>query len=174
VCDLNQDRTVDSADLGTLLGSFGLCQSGDPGDFNFDAVIDSSDLGTMLGNFGPCPSDLAWATVLEQSPNAAVVPDATVRAKIVASGFPWRVRDKSSGIELLLIPGGTFTMGCSASTSYFCISNENPTHQVTLSKAFYLGKTEVTQAQWQTTMGSNPSAFQNYSDSPSRPVEQVS
>jgi len=75
-----------------------------------------------------------------------------------------------------LIPAGTFTMGCSASNSDDCYSAENPTHQVTLSKAFYLGKTEVTQAQWQAKMGSNPSYFQppNYRLDTSRPVEQVS
>ena len=174
VCDLNQDRTVDSADLGTLLGLFGPCQSADPGDFNFDAAIDSSDLGTMLGNFGPCPSGLSWAAVLQWNPDPDVVPDAAVRAKIVASGYPWRVLDTGTGIELLLIPGGTFTMGCSASNNYGCYLEEKPTHQVTLSKAFYMGKTAVTQAQWQATMGSNPSYFQNSSDSPSRPVEQVS
>ena len=174
VCDLNQDRTVDSADFGTLLGSFGPCQPGDPGDFNLDAAIDSSDLGTMLGNFGPCPSDLAWATVLQWNPDSDVVLDAAVRAQIIASGFPWRVRDNSSGIEMLLIPGGTFTMGCSASNSYGCDPDESPNHQVTLSKAFYLGKTEVTQAQWQAKMGSNPSLSKNSSDSPSRPVEKVS
>ena len=111
-----------------------------------------------------------WYTILEQAPNATVVPDATVRAKIVASGYPWRVRDNSSGIEMLLIPGGTFNMGCSASNSYGCNGNET-NHQVTLSKAFYLGKTEVTQAQWQAKMGSNPSTF---SGNPNNPVEQVS
>ena len=179
VCDLNQDRTVDSADLGTLLGSFGPCVLGAPGDFNFDAAIDSSDLGTMLGNFGPCPSGLSWATVLQWNPDSAVVLDAAVRAKIVASGFPWRVLDTGTGIEMLLIPGGTFTMGCSASNSYGCYSDETPTHQVTLSRAFYLGKTEVTQAQWNAKMGSNPnfyniSYFSSYPDSPSRPVESVS
>ena len=117
-----------------------------------------------------------WYTILEQAPNATVVPDAAVRANIVASGYPWRVRDNSSGIEMLLIPGGTFNMGCSASNSYGCYSGENPTHQVTLSKAFYLGKTEVTQAQWQAKMGSNPSYFQPpfYTLDTSRPVEQVS
>ena len=171
VGDLNQDHAVDSADLGTLLGLFGPCQSADPGDFNFDAAIDSSDLGTMLGNFGPCPSDLAWATVLQWNPDPDVVPDADVRAKIVASGYPWSVRDTGTGIEMLLIPGGTFNMGCSASNSYSCYSSENPTHQVTLSKAFYLGKTEVTQAQWQAKMGNNPSYF---SGNANNPVEQVS
>jgi len=165
VCDLNKDRTVDSADLGTLLGSFGLCQSGDPGDFNFDAAIDSSDLGTMLGNFGQCPSDLAWATVLQWNPDPDVVLDADVRANIVASGYPWRVLDTGTGIEMLLIPGGTFSMGEEGWAG--------PVHTVTLTKAFYLGKTEVTQAQWQAKMDSNPSRFKNDLDSASRPVEGV-
>ena len=162
VCDLNQDRTVDSADFGTLLGSFGTCQPGDPGDFNLDAAIDSSDLGTMLGNFGPCPSGLSWATVLQWNPDPDVVPDAAVRAKIVASGFPWRVLDIGTGIEMLLIPGGTFTIDEDWAT---------PVHTVTLTRAFYLGKTEVTQAQWQAKMGSNPSYF---SGNANNPVEQVS
>ena len=49
-----------------------------------------------------------------------------------------------------------------------------PAHQVTITHAFYLGKTEVTQAQWQSIMGNNPSAFVGFKDSPSRPVEQLS
>ena len=114
-----------------------------------------------------------WCTILEQAPNAAVVTDATVRANIVASGLPWRVRDNSSGIEMLLVPSGIFNMGCSASNSFDCNGDET-NHQVTISRAFYLGKTEVTQAQWQAKMGINPSYFKNFSDSASRPVEQVS
>ena len=115
-----------------------------------------------------------WATLLELAPNPAVVTDANLRAAIVASGFAWRVRDNSSNIEMLLVPGGTFTMGCSASAQYACYSSENPTHQVTLTQPFYMGRYEVTQAQWQAKMGSNPSSFSGYSDSPSRPVEKVS
>jgi len=132
-------------------------------------VVTPNGTVTLVGAFTYFVS--SWYTILEQAPNAALVPDAAVRANIVASGFPWRVRDNSSGIEMLLIPGGTFTMGCSPSNSYVCNSNENPTHQVTLSKAFYLGKTEVTQAQWQAKMGSNPSYF---SGNANNPVEQVS
>ena len=132
-------------------------------------VVTPNGTVTLVGGFTYFVS--SWYTILEQAPNATVVPDAAVRTKIVASGFPWRVRDNSSGIEMLLIPSGIFTMGCSASTGYGCNSNENPTHQVTLSKAFYLGKTEVTQAQWQAKMGSNPSYF---SGNANNPVEQVS
>ena len=66
-------------------------------------------------------------------------------------------------------------MGCSASNLYGCASNESPSHQVTLSKAFYLGKTEVTQAQWKAKMGNNPSYFTSYyASSPIQPVEQIS
>ena len=131
-------------------------------------VVTPNGTATLVGGFTYL--DSSWYTILEQAPNPTVVPDAAVRAKIVASGFPWRVRDNSSGIEMLLIPGGTFNMGCSASTRYGCNGDET-NHQVTLSKAFYLGKTEVTQAQWQAKMGINPS---NFSGNANNPVEQVS
>ena len=117
-----------------------------------------------------------WATLLEAMPNPAVVTDANLRAAIEASGFAWRIRDNSSNIEMLLVPAGTFTMGCSASTAYTCNSDENPTHQVTLTQAFYMGRSEVTQAQWTAKMGSNPSQFQGsaYPDAANRPVERAS
>ncbi len=41
---------------------------------------------------------------------------------------------------------------------------------VRITKPFYLGKYEVTQAQWQSVMGSNPS---NFKDNPTHPVEQI-
>jgi formylglycine-generating enzyme required for sulfatase activity len=117
-----------------------------------------------------------WYTVLEQNPNPAVVTNLTLRNAITATGYPWRVRDNGTQIEMVLVPGGTFTMGCTASNLYPCYSGETPTHPVTITSAFYMGRYEVTQAQWQVTMGSNPSAFQgaSYPDAASRPVEQVS
>jgi formylglycine-generating enzyme required for sulfatase activity len=114
-----------------------------------------------------------WATLVEADPNPAVVTDATLRAAIIATGLAWRVRDTATQMELLLIPGGTFTMGCTASNQYGCNPNEYPTHSVTLTQAFYIGRYEVTQAQWTAKMGSNPSYFQGQTDSASRPVEQV-
>jgi len=123
--------------------------------------------GFTYGNAPPPPS---WCTVLEQSPNSAVVYDASLRSAITATGLPWRVRDNGTGIEMVLIPPGTFSMGCSASNSHGCNSDET-VHQVTLTQAFYLGRTEVTQAQWVAKMGSNPSYF---TGDTSRPVETVS
>jgi formylglycine-generating enzyme required for sulfatase activity len=69
-------------------------------------------------------------------------------------------------MEFVLIRPGSFTMGDDSSTE----SAVKPAHKVTLSKPFYLGKYEVTQKQWETVMGSNPSNFKG----PQNPVENVS
>jgi len=126
--------------------------------------------GGFTFTYGNAPPPPSWCTVLEQTPNAAVVYDATLRAAITATNLPWRVRDTGTGIEMVLIPPGTFIMGCSASNSYGCQNNEMQ-HEVTLTQAFYLSRTEVTQAQWVAKMGSNPSYFVYDT---SQPVEQVS
>ena len=48
--------------------------------------------------------------------------------------------------------------------------NDSPQHQVTLTKDYWLGKYEVTQAQYEAVMGENPSYFKGAN----LPVEQVS
>jgi formylglycine-generating enzyme required for sulfatase activity/subtilisin-like proprotein convertase family protein len=121
-----------------------------------------------------------WATLLEALPDPAVVTNSTLRAAINSTGLAWRVRDTATQIEMLLIPPGTFQMGCSPSQSYICEDCESPVHTVNLTNAYYIGRYEVTQAQWQARMGSNPSFFKNPSvqvpaaQVPSRPVEYVS
>ena len=69
---------------------------------------------------------------------------------------------------MVYIPGGTFDMGCGSWTSD-CKGGEKPVHTVTVS-SFYMGVTEVTQAQWEAVMGTNPSNFKG----DDLPVENVS
>jgi formylglycine-generating enzyme required for sulfatase activity len=57
---------------------------------------------------------------------------------------------------------------------YACATHESPVRQVSISGPLYVGRYEVTQAQWQAIMGANPSLFSGLGDSPSRPVERVS
>ena len=108
-------------------------------------------------------TELVWADVLEQSPNPKVVTDADFLARIAATGLPWRVKDKSSGIEMLLVPPGKFVMGMSPGDTQ-AENYEKPAHEVTLTKPFYLGRTEVTQPQWVKVAGNNPSRFRSGSD----------
>jgi formylglycine-generating enzyme required for sulfatase activity len=117
----------------------------------------------------------SWATLVEATPDPAVVTDVTLRAAISASGLAWRVRDTATQMEMLLVPPGMFMMGCTSSNQSGCSSFENPTHSVTLTQAFYLGRYEVTQRQWVAKMVSNPSNFQDtsYPDALNRPVDSV-
>ncbi|MDF1836775.1 MAG: formylglycine-generating enzyme family protein [Planctomycetota bacterium] len=71
------------------------------------------------------------------------------------------------------IPAGTFQMGSDTQQyvpPYFAGSEASPVHDVTHSQAFWMGQREVTQFEYQTIMGVNPSFFLG-SD---HPVENVS
>jgi formylglycine-generating enzyme required for sulfatase activity len=172
--DLNGDGVIDGSDLGALLAAWGPCESCGA-DLNTNGVVDGIDLGIQLGNWGECFTVPAWATLVERFPDPAVVTDPAMRAAIIATGRPWRVRDTATQVEMLLVPPGTFQMGCiTGSNQYGCFGQELPVHHVTLTNAFYLGRYEVTQSQWVARMGSNPSYHQGVSDSATRPVEQVS
>ncbi len=75
----------------------------------------------------------------------------------------------SIGQKFVLIPAGNFMMGSPPSEADRR-ANERQ-HSVTISRAFYMQTTEVTQGQWRAVMGSNPS-FSSCGDN--CPVEQVS
>ena len=53
--------------------------------------------------------------------------------------------------EMIFVQGGTFMMGCTSEQGDDCWSDETPNHRVTLSD-FYIGKYEVTTAQWGAVM----------------------
>ena len=72
-------------------------------------------------------------------------------------------------IDMVRVEAGTFTMGATAEMKD-PFDWEKPTHQVTLTNDYYIGKYEVTQALWQAVMGNNPSYFKGGN----LPVEQVS
>ena len=85
------------------------------------------------------------------------------------NGHAWTVPDL--GLEMACIRPGTFTMG-SPSSEEGRLDGEGPQTRVTLTRGFWLGKTEVTQGQYEALMGSNPSKFTNAGRN--APVEQVS
>ena len=69
-------------------------------------------------------------------------------------GIAQGVEPNSIGMEMIEIPAGKFTMGSPAGEKNRR-ENEKPV-AVTLSKPFLLGKTEVTQGQWQAVMSTEP------------------
>jgi TPR repeat protein/formylglycine-generating enzyme required for sulfatase activity len=84
-------------------------------------------------------------------------------------GQAWTIPDM--GLELVPIRAGEFTMGSPASESGRS-NDEGPQTRVTITRAFWLGKIEVTQGQWEALMGRNSSHFKD--SGPDAPVENVS
>jgi formylglycine-generating enzyme required for sulfatase activity len=58
---------------------------------------------------------------------------------------------------LVYVEGGCFQMGC-GDWSTDCRNNERPVHEVCVN-SFWIGKHEITQAQWEAFMDNNPSVF---------------
>ena len=73
---------------------------------------------------------------------------------VFAQGVKLKSGTNSIGMELIEIPAGKFTMGSPVGEKD---RRENEAQvSVTLTKPFGLGKTEVTQGQWQNVMGTEP------------------
>ena len=93
------------------------------------------------------------------------------RLERIANGKPQHGDTKTltlpggAAMELIYVSPGSFMMGSNTG-----LDNEKPVHKVTLTKGFWMGKYEVTQAQWKSVMGNNPSQFKG----DNRPVDCVS
>jgi len=72
--------------------------------------------------------------------------------------------DESCSLVLLRVPAGSFVMGDAVARE-----DARPVHNIELSRPFYLGKYEITQQQWLTVMGYNPSRFVD----PTAPVDSA-
>ncbi len=72
-------------------------------------------------------------------------------------------------LPMVLIPAGSFLMG-TPNTEQDRHPGEGPQHNVTISQSFYMGQSEITQAQWKAVMSNNPSDFKG----DDLPVESVS
>ena len=60
---------------------------------------------------------------------------------------------KGVTFTMVKVEAGTFTMGATSEQGSDALNNEKPAHKVTLTKDYYIGQTEVTQALWEAVMG---------------------
>jgi formylglycine-generating enzyme required for sulfatase activity len=97
------------------------------------------------------PAATANATPVKLPPPVAPSPPANT---IPAPPATYKDNPRD-GQRYVWIPPGTFTMGCSPGD--ICPFTEKPAHQVTISRGFWIGQTEVTQEAYQRVKRSNPS-----------------
>lgn len=109
------------------------------------------------------PTEPIAQTTVQQRPTST-----SSSSKISGNTITIPVKDGIS-IEMVKVEAGTFMMGATSKDGNV-EDNEKPVHKVTLTRNYYIGKYEVTQALWQVIMGSNPSKNRNAK----YPVEMVS
>jgi len=91
-------------------------------------------------------------------PSGCRAADATTAEPYSGTGWAKEIVHEKTAIVLVFIPAGKFEMG-SPDSEKGRRKDEGPLHTVTITRPFYLGKYEVTQAQRLGLMGSNPSGF---------------
>jgi len=92
-----------------------------------------------------------------------------VSGKSITVGLP-NLPQEAFPLEMVLILPGSFQMGCPLDERGR-IGREWFPHQVTISRPFYIGKFEVTQAQWLAVMGTKPAT--GYGAGSNHPVYNV-
>ena len=114
-----------------------------------ETVLASAD----LSDADLSDADLSDADLSDANLRGANLSGATLRGAILKGCIDC---SKRGGVELMLIPGGTFTMG-SPSSEEARFDNEGPQHEVTVSP-FYLGRYPVTNEEYGRFLEANPSA----------------
>lgn len=161
------------------------CFEDDPADRPASAAVLAEQIRERLSESSaavvaaaPVPRDLPRReSAATEAPKSASSSGRTRRADV------WQIFDSlekkepeklklvtnSLGMKLVLIPDGSFAMG-SPDHEMGRRANEGPRHDVTLTRAFYLGTFPVTQGQYRAVMQANPAKFAG----PDLPVEFVS
>lgn len=124
-----------------------------------------------VGESAPLPNGLSEVVTaryasLDNLPSGAGLAQHSQRLVSETGRLPVEIVN-SIGMTFRLIPSGSYLMGSPESEPGRWDKEEQ--HAVTLQMPFYMGKTEVTQAQWKRVMGTNPAWFQD----PAKPVEKI-
>ena len=145
---------------------------GDAVTYAYNWTVDGADAGTGASVDAARTSvGEMWTCSVTASDGSAtsVAGSASVTVAAAPTCGDGSVTHTASGVDFVTVCAQTFEMGCTPGAEP-CESDET-LHTVTLTNAYYVGRTEVTQGQFRAVMGYNPSYFSACGDD--CPVEQV-
>ena len=142
-------------------------------DANFSDGIDADELSGKPYHLSMSFASGGSGDALDRCVNAPVrgsQASTSASCNLLGTGSRPSTFTNSLGMTFKYIPPGTFTMG--SPTNELGRYRDETQHQVTLTQGFYMQTTEITQGQWKTVMGANPSYFPSCGND--CPVEQAS
>jgi formylglycine-generating enzyme required for sulfatase activity len=146
--------TARAANIGPISGSFAIDPKSMAGIASAPGKPDPNS-GRYTGTPGPVTSSLSANVALGRAR----------RTNIVIN---------SIGMTFALIPAGRFIMGSESDADHTFVGDELPQHPVRITRPFFLGVFPVTQGEFASVMGRNPSYFnESRKGGPSHPVEAV-
>ena len=154
--------------LGAMLTAwqFSIAQSAPSADFDANGIVDFGDFILFAQAFGSQQSSFD----LDSSGNVDFT-DFILFAQRFGEGMPEEkitvTLPGGAKLEMVWIRPGRFLMGSPDSESGR-YDDEGPQHQVTITKGFYLGKYEVTRAQWESVMNTRPWAWAGTFEDPEK------
>ncbi len=118
-------------------------------------------------------------TVVRQDVDTSIVTNPRMRDRLSLltnppnGGFtyPWKIKDSATGMDMVLIPGGTFMMGAVPGQTGSATEDERPQHEVLITLPFYMSIHEVTQSVWTRNTHNRPN--NSFYKGDSLPVENL-
>ncbi len=169
---------------GTWLDGFGLAGPGSPGELLLSllppdplftsAFVPWGGTGAPPAPFTlsvPASPTLAGAALYFQA--ALLTPDLGFDVGLT-NGLRVQFGPEVLVPELVPIPAGIYMRGSNAADGLPYLGPIGPVHQVTITRPFWMGRFEVTQAQYASLMGSIPDGVPLSWQGPNRPVTEVS
>jgi formylglycine-generating enzyme required for sulfatase activity len=185
--EANATRTVtvtdNTAPVVTLLGDANFTQTKDVAWVDPGATVTDTLDGNLTNKVtitGTVDVNSTGAYVLTYSVSDGADNEANATRTVNVGMAATYVVEGASNLQMLWVEPGTFTMG--SPTSEAGRETNEAQHNVTLTNGFYLGKYEVTQAQYEAVMTgntntlealNNPATPSQFANNPNRPVERV-
>ncbi|MBI3818600.1 MAG: SUMF1/EgtB/PvdO family nonheme iron enzyme [Planctomycetes bacterium] len=92
---------------------------------------------------------LPWAETIEPAPDPSIIRDPTLQKAIANTHLPWRVRDRQSGVEMVLVPAGVLRDSRRAGW----LSAPENARPIINNSSFYLARGKVTKNEWFRLLG---------------------
>ncbi len=133
----------------------------------------------MRGTLGPAALLLSLVACGGAEPEPALTNALGMEFVLIRPGsmvvgrFQPECPDSSTAADESLDPRARWTAEDHARCREMAARDATPGFTATIGRAFYIGRHEVTQAEWTRVMGANPSSFQGAADAARHPVDNV-